>query len=151
MVIILLGSLSFFLLVLGSFYRYLSRNKVFFFLMLEDKTKAKVFFVVKTLIFSLCYSENQSQKKTLVCFRKLGKIKVIGRDGWGNIFIRFVFPNKESCIFLIPPKDHWRMIQGGSKLPKHFMQKFNVGWYGKVEDLEKAVQRGPVGNFLQNL
>lgn len=151
MFIIFLGGLSFSLLALDIFYRYLRRNKVFFFLMMEDKNKAKVFFVVKTLIFSLFYSENQVQKKTLACFRKLGKLKVIGRDGWGNIFIRFAFSNKETCLFLIPLRDNWRMLRGEGRLPKLFMESFNVGWYGKVEDLEKAVQRGPVGNFLLNL
>lgn len=152
MVIILLGGLSFFLLVLGSFYWYFSKNKVlFFFLMLEEGVKSKIISICKTLIFSLFYSENQIQKRTILCFRKLGKSKVIGKDGAGNIFICFTFSKKETCIFLIPQRDHWRMIQGGAKLPKAFMKSFNLGWYGKVEDLEKAVQRGPVGNFLQNL
>lgn len=122
-----------------------------FFLMLEDEVKVGVIFIGKTLIFSLFYSENQVQKKTLACFRKLGKLKFVGRDGWGNIFIRFAFPNKETCLFLIPLRDNWRMLQGEGRLPKLFMESFNVGWYGKVEDLEKAVARGPVGNFLQNL
>lgn len=150
--IILLGSLSFFLLVLGSFYWYFSKNKVlFFFLMLETGVKKKFFAIGKTLIFSLFYFGNPIQKRTMLCFRKLGKSKVLGKDGAGNIFIRFAFSKEATCVFLIPRRDHWRMLQGGARMPKAFMQSFNLGWYGKLEDLEKAVARGTVGNFLQNL
>jgi len=152
MAIILLGCLSFFLLVLGSLYWYFSKNKVlFFFLMLETGAKRKLFAIGKTLIFSLFYSGNPIQKRTMLGFRKLGKSKVLGKDGAGNIFLRFAFTKEETCIFLIPRRDHWRMLQGGARMPKYFMKSFNLGWYGKVEDLEKAVARGPVGNFLQNL
>jgi hypothetical protein len=151
MLIILLGSLSLSFLALYVFSRYLKRNSVLFFLMLEDNFKARGGFIFKTLVFSLYYPEKQIQKSTILCFKKLGKIKRLGRDGFGNIFIRFIFPNKETCLFLIPLSDDWRMLQGSSIAAGYFMRSFNLSWYGNLSNLEKAVARGTVGNFLQNL
>jgi hypothetical protein len=119
-----------------------------------SRIKFEWYCITETILNSIFYKENGDQKEMIVNFRKLGKVRIIGRDEVGRIAIKIVFSPLDYCVVLIYPYNGWivenNFVVGKSE--KYF-EKFNLSWYfgGSPDDVKTAAQRTPADNLLIKL
>jgi hypothetical protein len=116
--------------------------------------KIKIYYIAGTIFNSIFYKEASAQKEMLTNFRKLGKVKILGRDEAQRIVIRLVFSPQATCVVLLYPYNGW-LVEKDSIMGKgeKYFEKLNLPWYlgGNLGELKTAANRTDSDNLLLKL